>query len=275
MSSRFVRLQAAAEARETETASAKMTVGGQPLDLEITAPTGATSTKDLLPIFQGFTNAVVDIAVEAAERQGFEVSCRKGCAACCRQLVPVSPGEARALVRLVETLPEPHRSHVRERFESAVEKLDAAGVLDAFRREAKISSDQFKSLGLDYFDQAVACPFLEEESCSIYSDRPLSCREYLVTSPAEECSRPNAATIRTAPLAALQARALQAMEREVSGEQWIPLVLALEWTASHPEQRSAKSGTELVTDFFVRLSNQPQLTDGSTARSRERCAQSR
>ena len=34
------------------------------------------------------------------------------------------------------------------------------------------------------------CPFLEEESCSIHPDRPLVCREYLVTSPAELCAGP-------------------------------------------------------------------------------------
>jgi Fe-S-cluster containining protein len=34
------------------------------------------------------------------------------------------------------------------------------------------------------------CPFLEDESCSIHPDRPLVCREYLVTSPAELCAGP-------------------------------------------------------------------------------------
>jgi hypothetical protein len=33
-----------------------------------------------------------------------------------------------------------------------------------------------------YFLQGVACPFLEAESCGIHPDRPLACREYLVTS---------------------------------------------------------------------------------------------
>ena len=38
-------------------------------------------------------------------------------------------------------------------------------------------------LGREYFQLGIPCPFLEEESCSIYHDRPITCREYLVTSP--------------------------------------------------------------------------------------------
>ncbi len=41
-----------------------------------------------------------------------------------------------------------------------------------------------------YFHLGIACPFLEDESCSIHADRPISCREYLVTSPAVNCADP-------------------------------------------------------------------------------------
>ena len=44
-------------------------------------------------------------------------------------------------------------------------------------------------LSSQYFDLQIACPFLENESCSIHVDRPSICREYHVTSPAERCSR--------------------------------------------------------------------------------------
>ena len=40
----------------------------------------------------------------------------------------------------------------------------------------------------EYFTYQVACPFLENESCSIHESRPIACREYLVTSSPEYCS---------------------------------------------------------------------------------------
>jgi Fe-S-cluster containining protein len=35
----------------------------------------------------------------------------------------------------------------------------------------------------------MACPFLENDSCSIYLDRPIRCREFLVTSDARYCAQ--------------------------------------------------------------------------------------
>jgi Fe-S-cluster containining protein len=47
---------------------------------------------------------------------------------------------------------------------------------------------------------AIACPFLENESCGIYPHRPLACREYLVTNPAANCSTPSAESIQIVPM---------------------------------------------------------------------------
>ena len=45
------------------------------------------------------------------------------CGACCRQLVPISALEARELVRLVDRMPEPRRSVLRQRFNDALRRL--------------------------------------------------------------------------------------------------------------------------------------------------------
>ena len=50
-------------------------------------------------IEQGLVNAVV-----AAAEAGKAISCRKGCGACCRQLVPISRTEAERLLSTVAAL---------------------------------------------------------------------------------------------------------------------------------------------------------------------------
>jgi len=70
----------------------------------------------MLPVVYGLTNLVVNIAEEAVEQAGKHISCRAGCGAGCRQIVPISESEAHHVKRLVDDLPEPRRTIVRERF---------------------------------------------------------------------------------------------------------------------------------------------------------------
>src|SRR4051812_30585124 len=163
----------------SRTADVRLNVASHPLHLRLTVPTGPTPIRDLLPLFHGLTNLVVDIAEKNVEQQGEHVSCRAGCGACCRQIVPISESEAHAVSTLVDDMPEPRRSRVKERFAAGVKRMAEAGMLKRLRKIEK-ESDAVE-LGLTYFRVGVPCPFLEDESCSIHKDRPLACREYLVT----------------------------------------------------------------------------------------------
>src|SRR5262245_12443640 len=85
------------------------TLGGCEIKMSVTVPAGPTRLDDLVPLLQILSDNVVAAAEHDAERQGVCISCRKGCGACCRQLVPISPVEARHVARLVSDLPEPRR----------------------------------------------------------------------------------------------------------------------------------------------------------------------
>jgi Fe-S-cluster containining protein len=176
---------------QTRTADVALTVAGRRLHFHLTVPAAPTRPVELLPLFQSLTDMFVGAAVADAEAGGATISCRKGCGACCRQLVPVSEIEIESIRRLVEALPEPRRSEVIGRFERALQRLGDAGLLESLRMPERVSRERVLGLGTTYFRQGIACPFLEDESCSIHSDRPLACREYLVTSPAANCRQPS------------------------------------------------------------------------------------
>jgi Fe-S-cluster containining protein len=201
---------------------------------------------------------VVASAEQDGQERGACVSCKKGCGACCRQLVPISPVEARHVARLVEAMPEPRRSEIRRRFAMAHEKLEAAGLWKKLEERESWPETGVSDIGLEYFRQGIPCPFLEDESCSIHLDRPMTCREYLVTSPAENCSNPTPEGIEWLPMAAKVWVAAARCEPAPTGGRyvnWIPLVQALDWAAEHSAPPPQKSGPELLRQVIESLAN--------------------
>jgi Fe-S-cluster containining protein len=159
----------------------------------LTVPSEAAPLEVWLPFLKALASQISQSAKEAAAAAARPVSCAKGCAACCRQLVAISLVEARALAGLVAEMPEPRRSEVRARFAAALARLAESGVLEADHSGPSdafpLAQSEQQRLAAAWFSLQIACPFLEDEACSIYEDRPLVCREHQVTSHPSACSR--------------------------------------------------------------------------------------
>lgn len=206
----------------------------------ITVPNAAVPAAEVVPALQGLVNAVV----EAAE-MGKAISCRKGCGACCRQLVPVSRTEGERLLQVVQEMPAERREVVKARFAAAEAAIEVGGLKDRQGR-----SD--RELSTAYFALGVPCPFLEDESCSIHPERPLVCREYLVTSPAELCAGPQqeGVTPVAVPKVSMAARGLQDEK-----DDWFPLALLMAWARTRPRKVERRTGPAWVQRFLKRMSS--------------------
>src|SRR5439155_2933369 len=150
---------------------------------------------------------------------------------CVRQLVPNSAIEAQEIASLVDRMPPERKKTILARFEHARKKLDEAEMLDPLRHPDQFTDEHMRLLGREYFSLGIACPFLEDEACSIYADRPITCREYLVTSPAVNCAAPTAETVSMVPLPAGPIWTAVARLEQQPGSRfirWVPLILALE-----------------------------------------------
>ncbi len=206
----------------------KLRVGGGEIDVESHVPAGAVPLGAVLPAIQPIASAIVEAAVAPVVAAGAAVSCRAGCGACCRQPVPIAECEAEHLVRLLARMPETRRQRVEARFEAAEAELEAAGLLaDLEAFDTLEDSDARQRLGSAYFDLGIACPFLEDESCGIHPDRPLACREYLVTSPASACAAPTAESVDMIPIPMRPSVALFRMDDAGAAREPRALVLAL------------------------------------------------
>ena len=243
------------------TGTVRLNIGGEHREIEMTVPAAPVKPQRVLPILQQLANSFVTESIDASAAAGEPISCKAGCGACCRQPVPISEVEARQIAELVEAMPEPRRSVVRKRFADAVEHFERVGWFD--RLDASIGKSPETSgkgetkveLALEYFHEGIACPFLEDESCSIHPDRPLACREYVVTSPAENCSRPTPETVRLLKLPANPSRSLLGFGRsEGTGfRAMVTLIRALDTAERFPDDLPERSGPEWMQDFFNRL----------------------
>jgi Fe-S-cluster containining protein len=240
------------------TVNVEARIGGYDVKLSASVPAGPTKLDDLVPLLQILSNSVVAAAEQKSESQGACISCRKGCGACCRQLVPISPVEARHVARLVDAMPEPRKSQILARFAAARRRLEEAGMWQRLNDRQELPEEGVSDFGLDYFRLGIPCPFLEDESCSIHLDRPLTCREYLVTSPAENCSNPTPQSIQWVPM---PVKVWVAAARSEPGAQqgryvnWVPLIQALDWAAEHDEPAAEKNGPDLLKQVLENLSS--------------------
>jgi len=243
----------------------RLRLGSEIVECQASIPAARIRLVDLLPTLQGLSNAIVAAAVRQVEREGRAVSCRRGCGACCRQPVPIAEPEAIQLAELIDAMAAERRELIRRRFRDGIERLAAAGLLDAVRGAPGIDDREARQrLGLDYFRQQIPCPFLDDDSCSIHPYRPLACREYLVTSDPAQCSAPGPDAIDRVALPAKLSVALYRFG-DGAGEgrpRWVPLLLALEWAASHRDACTRRSRGRRLFQRFVRLLS----TDPSLAR---------
>lgn len=156
------------------------------------------------------SSEVADMAARDAAKLGHRVSCKKGCGACCRQLVPLSPPEAVMIFEFVESMPEPRKDEVKNRFSVATRHLKKRGLLETLEGlESPLKSEEeYQIITREYLGQNIACPFLVDECCSIHAVRPSMCREYLVTSPAENCNDPDRLGLRRVPVSIRLSEAL-------------------------------------------------------------------
>jgi Fe-S-cluster containining protein len=250
-----------------EVANIHMEVFGEEYVFPIPFALGEQKISALLPFAQQLTNELTSASIKHVESQGKKISCQAGCGACCRQLVGISLVEARDLARVVAEMPAERQAIIRERFAKGIAKLEAAGLIDAkdksgnrwlLDNEPGATQSLLPRIAKKYFDQQIACPFLENESCGIYPDRPLVCREYHVTSPAERCPQIYQIGVERVEVPRHLGEHLARTAHQVAGLQlqMIPLILSLEWTAAESDaSQQTYDGMELVKALVTEIND--------------------
>ncbi|NGZ97674.1 MAG: zinc/iron-chelating domain-containing protein [Nitrospira sp. WS110] len=218
----------------------------------VDVPTGNVSVSAVVPLMRRLGEEAQALEVVRSLESGKAVSCHKGCAACCRMLVPLSGPEAFALRDWIRSRPTDQQEHIARRFSEAKTRLLAQGVWQQLAAlcESPLTTDEDRLEGVNrsYYALRLPCPFLEEEMCTIYDERPAACRELLVTSPSDRCDdlTKNPIDPVAVPIQVSTVLGLVWQELTADSTRLIPLPLALEWAEGHDEQsRRTWRGGEL------------------------------
>jgi Fe-S-cluster containining protein len=225
------------------------------IEVEAKLPEGQAPPAVLLPVLRNLSNTLSELTVQRAGRAGKSFSCHEGCGACCRQAVPITAVEARAIADWLSAQPEERQAVLRARFQQAAAKLEESGIAGELRTAvSKKDRDAIHNLGLRYFALGIPCPFLEQERCTIHEIRPLRCREYLVVSPPAYCAQPGIGEIDKIepPVMLSQILARWDVNGDPQPRELILLALLDEWLAQHPADQDQvhRTPAELLEEFI-------------------------
>jgi Fe-S-cluster containining protein len=203
---------------------------------------------DLVPLARGVCDDMVCEALDRAASPGKVIPCRAGCSTCCNYLVPLSIPEVIHLYEEIQSLP-PERCYGF--FSNSLEA--ARQLLGCGESGVPGEESTLDHLGQWYCQRNIPCPFLEKDLCAIYDQRPLACREHLVTTPAQWC-HPGLAD--RAHKLELQVSVLECLGRVTAHLEGTPveavmLPLMLPWIQENDERVHRKWSAKKVAQCFL------------------------
>ena len=235
------------------------------LNTVLDVPTGFVPITSIVPLTRRLGEEILKLEEHQSRTAGQTVSCRMGCAACCRMLVPLSPPEAFSLLEYVEQLPGERRAAMERTITATKTVLAEHSLLHRLQAVADadtpIPDEELEPINRAYYALRHPCPFLENEMCSIYEARPAACRELLVTSPAHLCDNlvenpvePVAVPVRAGTVLGLLWASVTAGTPRL-----IPLPLALDWARQHRDTAgrgwAGSHLIDLMLDIMWRMLN--------------------
>lgn len=221
-----------------------LNVLGKDHEIDCRVRLGRTRLSELVGLARSISGSIVALATDHAAQQGKTISCQRGCTHCCRQLVPVAPLEAKRLAEVIAAMPAEQRRVIGERFQEALQTLEKAGLVRAkpargLRAMTSKETDvvaAWNDVSRRYYELRLDCPFLENDSCVIYEERPIACREYNAVTPSEMCENfdPGIETLER-PVRLGEALTQAGNEVAKAKDMAIALPLVLEWVTARAQ----------------------------------------
>ncbi len=226
-----------------------------PRSLAVDVEDVPTRLAELVPVAHLVTDTYLEASIARERQQGRELSCTAGCGTCCRQYVAISIPEALYVAEMLDQLPEPRRQLYASRIKAAAERLEQAGMLQR-ALDPTTDPEGIPTLPREYFHLGIPCPFLTDESCSIYPHRPTPCRDHNITSPAERCRDPYEHQLAKVPSPLPLSSVLARLTTRLGGgpPTLLPLSLVTMATAQYRDlDRQTWPGAALVRDLLTAL----------------------
>jgi len=193
-----------------------------------------------------------------AVMSGFAIPCRKGCALCCQYLISLSVPEAFRLVREIMMMPLGQREKVMNRcFQISQWFQKQLGDCYAAKKPSNgdnLNPQQLKEILERYFREEISCPFLHDDVCTIYSLRPMVCREHLVAGSTSTCGNngtSNSPKVQI-PVRIEIALKLMTSKLEQTKQESIVLPCVFDWFLNNKKRCNRVWPTRILVEHFVK-----------------------
>jgi Fe-S-cluster containining protein len=229
----------------------------EPVRFRISLAQEQAKLSEIVPLARAISERLSLAVTDKLRRNGKFVSCHKGCAACCSYLVPLSVPEAFRLREEVLAMPQERAGTILRSF------LDSAKrILDSEFQEYSVNElshtnipVQKNQLSKWYAELKLTCPFLSDGICTTYEQRPIACREHLVTGSASLCEalRADEPDVVKIPVSILECVGELVAELEQSEVEAIMMPLALPWAQENLERAERTWPAVTMVERFVEI----------------------
>lgn len=215
---------------------------GKPMDLSVQITQSHASLADVVPLARAISAKITRTVIERLRLTGNAVPCCKGCSACCSYLVPLAIPEVFRLRQETLTMPEIRRTLTEQQCLMAARRILDEPPPDSFADQHDLDSGDHVTPLVDsasdwYKSFRLPCPFLYENACTVYDQRPMACREHSVTGSPTACSGgPGVADKIQLPLRMPEVLGRLASDLEGTGAEALILPFALFWADENAER---------------------------------------
>jgi Fe-S-cluster containining protein len=251
----------------------KINIIGETLNFRISFGKEKAKLADIVPPARVLCDKITEIVLRRTSNNGNHIPCGKGCSACCKRcLVPLSVPEALRFKEEIIAEPASRRESVWKAClraaqlilkqrppESLIDRTDASSPMQSV--DIGVISNWYTSLNL-------ICPFLYNNVCGIYEQRPLACREHFIKGSSAACSGlGGVAEVIEMPVQLPNVLGRLASELEGGQMESVILPLALIWCQENPGRAERTWPAEMMVKQFVEIvesmarRNMPSVVD--------------
>jgi Fe-S-cluster containining protein len=237
----------------------KINILGEMLNFRIVIGEGRAKLADIVPLARAICDRITEIVIRRTRSDQCRIPCGKGCSSCCsRHLVPLSVPEALRLKEEIDAAPAYRRelmlmACLREARLILNHKLPKT-LISQTTESSPVETVDLNLLSNWYRSFKSTCPFLNNNACSIYKQRPLACREHFITGSARACKglRGNAEVL-DIPVRLPNVLGQLASELEGTDVEAVILPLAPVWYEENAKRAERSWPAEMIVRRFVEI----------------------
>jgi Fe-S-cluster containining protein len=255
---------------DAESICFELDVAGKIMPFHINVTAENATLADIVPLARKLSTKTAIAFLASLRENGQSVPCCKGCCACCSSLIPLSVPEVFRLREELLAMPIDSSNRILRSCintaERILDKTQRTTYLEGFSKDGN-PRIRISQINKWYCELKLACPLLSEGLCTLYEQRPLACREHIVTGSSDPCQkdhkcRPNVAPM---PVSVLEALGQLAGELEQTDVEAVMLPLSFAWAQDNLERAEQTWPAVEMVKRFVEILKQKVPKKNSAA----------